>query len=292
MRISRLSAFVLLLSLPGALWGQSSVWKVTRKDATVYLGGTLHLLRPEDKPPAEFDRAFAASTKIFFETDIAAAQSAGMQQKIMQKGMYSDGTTLQQVLSPKAWQAFEQYLTQAGLPPAAVSSFKPWLATVMIAGLELKKMNLSAEGVDLIFHTRAKAEGKGIGELETLDTQLDFLASMGAGKESELILKTLEDLAKMQAMLEKAIGAWKVGDLKAIDDLLLADMRKNYPDLYKDGIIRRNQAWLPKIEALFATPESEFVLAGVGHMAGKDGLLEMLKAKGYQIEQIKAGTAK
>lgn len=285
---SRLSQLLLLAVLPAALSAQSSVWKVTKNNATVYLGGTLHLLRPTDKPPAEFDQAFAASDKIIFEADVSAAQSPEMQRKIMKKGMYTDGTTLQKTLSPKAWEALEAYLTKAGLPVNAVNSFKPWMVTVMIAGLELQKLHLSAQGVDMIYHLKAREAGKSLGELETLDAQIDFLANMGAGKESELVLKTIDDLAKIEPMLEKAITAWKTGDMKGIDEALLADMRKDYPDLYREGLIKRNQAWLPKIEALFATPEIEFVLAGVGHMAGKDSLLDALKAKGYKIEQIKA----
>ena len=70
--------FALLLTIallqvaPGA-WADAPVWRVTDGESTVYLGGTVHLLRPEDYPlPEEFDQAYEGSSELFFETDISS----------------------------------------------------------------------------------------------------------------------------------------------------------------------------------------------------------------------------
>ena len=55
---------------------------------------------------------------------------------------------------------------------------------------------------------------------------------------------------------------------------------------YDRLLIERNRTWLPKIEALFARPRPAFVVVGAAHLVGPDGLLQMLKAKGYKVEQL------
>ena len=51
-------------------------------------------------------------------------------------------------------------------------------------------------------------------------------------------------------------------------------------------LTQRNNAWIPKIEALFKTKKAIFVLVGILHLVGDDGLLNQLSAKGYQIEKF------
>ena len=55
--------------------------------------------------------------------------------------------------------------------------------------------------------------------------------------------------------------------------------------MYKSLIADRNDAWLPKIEAMLKTREVEFVLVGALHLAGDDGLLSQLATRGYKVRQ-------
>jgi uncharacterized protein YbaP (TraB family) len=165
---------------------------------------------------------------------------------------------------------------------------KPWLLIILIAGIEMEKLGITKEGVDLYYYHQAKKARKAIGELETFEAHLAFLTRLGEGRENEMIAQTLEDMDEIPQHLRELIAAWRAGDMAAIDELTLHDMRTKYPAVYDDLIVSRNHAWLPQLEQLLATPETEFVLAGVAHMAGKDGLLELLRAKGCTIEQLKA----
>jgi uncharacterized protein len=287
-RISLLAASWFAFAL-GPLRADSSVWKVTRNGNTVYLGGTIHLLRTSDLPlPAEFDQAFAASSRLFFETDIAKIQSTEMQRVIATRGMFTDGKSLESVLTPEAWKVAEAYARKSGLPFEQVKQFKPWLFIVVLAQVELQKMGISAEGVDLRLSKQAAAAGKKTGELESFEQHVDYLVNLGAGHESEMVKSSIEDLAEMPQVINKLIAAWKTGDLATIDTFMLDDMRVKYPGIFKDLIVSRNNLWLPKIEDMLKTPEVEFVLAGAGHLAGKEGLIAQLKAKGCVVEQVKA----
>lgn len=276
-----------------ALSAQSSVWKVTRGTSTLYLGGTCHVLRAQDLPlPAEFDQAFAASTVLYFETEVGRLQSLETQQRVLAEGMFMDGRSLEKVLTPAAWMAAKAYGAKAGLPIEQMSRMKPWLLTVMMAVLELQKLGVTMEGVDLHYFKQASEAGKKTGALEPFDRHLAFLTNMGKGHESEMVTKSIEDLSEMPMMINQLLAAWKTGDLARIEEFMLLEMRAKYPAIYQELIVSRNNAWLPEIEALAKTPEVEFILAGVAHMAGKDGLIAKLRAMGYTITQLKTAPTK
>lgn len=278
-----------LLLLVSSLGAQSSVWKVTRGGNTVYLGGTIHILRPTDFPlPAEFDVAFAASQKLYFETDIAGMKSPEVMAKVAAEGMYSDGTTLDKALTPQAWKAAQEYCARAGIPLERLKGMKPWLFTVTLALVELQKLGISMEGVDHHYYTLAGQNGKATGELETVDNHLKHIFTLGRGHESEMIAKSIDDLSDLPRVLDQIITAWRTGNMPQLDKLMLRDIRDKYPAIFKDLIADRNALWIPKIEEMLKSKETEFVLAGVGHMPGSEGLLALLKARGCTIEQIKA----
>lgn len=277
---------LLLLSL-ATVQAQSSVWKVTRGTGTLYLGGTIHMLRPSDFPlPAEFDTAFAASAKLYFETDLARIRSPEMQAVIMQRGMFTDGTTLDKVLTPEAWKAAQQYCEQAGLPLEMMRPMKPWLFALTMATIELLKLGISTEGVDLHYFNAATAAGKPVGELEPFEQHIAHLVNLGAGKESEMIAKSLDDLRELPRVLNEIIAAWRAGNIAQIDALMLRDIRKKYPAIFKSLLADRNTAWLGTLDNLLKTPEVEFVLVGAGHLAGPEGLLALLKTRGCKVEQV------
>jgi len=140
------------------------------------------------------------------------------------------------------------------------------------------------QGVDSYFYQKAVLGGKPTQELETTDEVLKHLKAL-ADVDANLIIKTtLRDLHKMDDMLGKSVGYWRAGELEKLDKEMAADMRKETPEIYQQLLIARNQAWLPKIEAMFASTEVELVLVGSLHLSSKDGLLAQLKKRGYKIK--------
>jgi uncharacterized protein len=282
--LTTLVCFLLCLS---PLSASSSVWKVSRGDSVLYLGGTCHLLRPQDFPlPVEFDEAYEGSSKIVFETDMARLTSPDMHQVIATQGMFTDGTTLDKVVTPEAWKALVAYCDKAGLPMAQASRMKPWLFTIMVSAMELQKLGMAAEGVDLHYFKKASAEGKSLGQLESFERQIEFITQLGVGYESDLIEKTLEDLHEIPQIMEKVLKAWKSGDMSTLDRLMLDEVRSDYPEIFKTMIVERNRTWLPAIETMLTNSEVECVLVGVGHLPGTEGLLALLDGRGYKVEQL------
>ncbi len=289
---SLLRSLLAAVALTSSLHAQTSVWKVTKGDSVLYLGGTCHVLRPSDFPlPSEFDQAYAAAKAVVFETDLARMQSPEMQQIVMQRGMFTDGTTLDQAISPEAWAAVVKYCLQRGMPAEQLRQMRPWLLTVMLAMVELQKLGVSQQGVDAVYFQRAKTDGKAIGELETFERQVDYITGIAGDRPSELILSSLADLEDVAKKFPELLAAWKQGDLTNLERLMNRDLREKYPEIHRKLLVERNNAWLPVIEKLLATPDVEFVLAGVGHMSGPEGLVARLRERGYKIEQITAAPA-
>lgn len=279
----------LFASLTLALSAQTSVWKVTREGQTLYLGGTCHLLRAADLPlPPEYDQAYAAAEKLYLETDFARLLSPEMGEIISQRGMYQDGRTLKDAVDAATWKLVEDYCTTTGLPVAQASRMKPWLFTIMIAAMELQKLGVSQEGADALFFKRAQKDGKPVAGLETFEHHLDLITGLGAGRESEIVRSTLDDLAQTAVDFPQMLAAWRRGDLAAVDKYVLQEMRANYPEIFRDLLVDRNDAWLVTIEHLLKTPETELVLVGFGHLAGPEGMIEKLRQGGCEVTQLGA----
>lgn len=285
--LKALSALLLVLTLlPASLLAQSSVWKVSKGDQSLYLGGTCHLLRKSDYPlPAEFDLAYAASDTLVFEIDPAAAADPTFGMMLLGAATYTDGRSLKSVLSDDAYTALAEQGAESNLPIQVLNNMKPGMAVMMITIQELAKLGISEEGVDMHYALQAKQDNKPILALETPEFQIDLLVNMGEGYESELVLYSLKDLDKLEEFFDQLLLAWKDGNVTQLEKLFVDDM-KDYPQLYKDMLVDRNQNWIPKIEAYLQSPETEFILVGVGHAAGDDGLLALLKNKGYSVEQV------
>lgn len=276
----------------GSLSAQTSVWKVTKGDSTLYLGGTCHVLRPGDLPlPAEFDQAYAAADTVVFETDMARIQSPEMQQIIATRGLFTDGTTLEQALSPECWTALGKYCEQRQLPLERLRPMRPWLLAVMLAAIELQKLGVSQDGVDTIYFKRAKTDAKRIGELESFERQIDYMIGIAGDHPSDLLLNTLADLDQIAQEFPALIAGWRTGDLVTLERIMNRELREKYPDLHRRLLVERNDAWLPVIETMLGTPEVEFVLVGVGHMSGTEGIVARLRARGCRVEQITATPA-
>jgi uncharacterized protein YbaP (TraB family) len=80
------------------------------------------------------------------------------------------------------------------------------------------------------------------------------------------------------------IGAWRKGDASMLEKIALSSF-DGYRGAYASLIVERNNNWIPQIEACMERPQPCFVVVGAAHLIGPDGLLVLLKQKGYRIEQ-------
>jgi uncharacterized protein YbaP (TraB family) len=265
----------------------ASVWKVSNDQHSLYIGGTIHVLTPEDYPLAkEYDLAYAASDKVIFETDMDAVSSPEFGQKMMSQMMYSDGTTINKVLQPDTYQALAVHMSSRQIPIQAFASHKPSLLAISLTFIELQAMGYTSEGVDMFYAQKAKADNKEQGWLETPDEQLAFIAKMGGDDPNAIIEYTLKDIKKMPEMFGKLHSTWLAGDMQGMADVGITPFKADYPAIYQDLLVTRNNNWMPKIVQMLNDQPKELILVGALHLSGPDSVLAKLKAKGYKIEKL------
>ena len=265
---------------------ETSLYEISKGEQKIYLGGTIHVLRNSDYPlPPEFEQAYENAKILVLETDMKKASSPEFGQQMAQAFMYSDGKNLSQDLQPKLWKELQVFADEHQFPLGQMSMFKAMFVSLSLSVAEMQRKGFGVgQGVDTYFYQKAVQSGQATQELETTGEVLAQLQSL-ADMDANLIIKgTLRDLHKMDGMLEKSVGYWRAGELEKLDKEMAADMRKETPEVYQQLLVARNQAWLPKIEQMFATPEVELVLVGSLHLSSKDGLLAQLKKRGYKIK--------
>ena len=285
----------LLVIATGVLFASSSfakspVFKITKGEDQLYIGGSIHLLSPNDYPlPAGFQQAFNAAEHVYFETDISQLSSPEVQTKFTSRMTSADGKTLKSVLSKKTYSRLEDFLAERNVPIAAFEQFTPAAASVSLSAFELQRLGLGnpASGVDQYFDLKTRDANKTPLYLESIDEQIGFLDAINAADPNLVIGSTLDGLIDLESTWKEALTAWRAGDIESAGDSLGADsMRSNFPDMYKLLLTDRNNRWLIKIEEMFNSKEIEFVLVGALHLANDDGLIKSLDDAGYTIEQL------
>lgn len=268
-------------------FSETFLWRVSNGEHSLFIGGTVHVLRKTDFPlPAAFDDAFDQSTKLIFETDIAATEDPVFSQQMMQRLMYSDGRTLKDGLSSEVYQQLEKFCIERGVPIEMFQQMRPPVAVLSLMMLELQRLGIFNTGVDSHYFHRAQVEQKIIGELETAAEQLDFLANLGKGREDDFVRYSLKDMQQLETVMYDLTAAWREGDQQKMAALSLDEMRKEFPNMYQQLLVKRNKNWLPRIESMLNDSGVELVLVGALHLVGEDGVLAMLRERGYQLEQL------
>jgi len=266
----------------------SFLWRASKGQGVVYLVGSVHMLTADFYPLAPaLDAAFKDSDLLVEEADLAEMLSPTTQFSLLQRGMLPAGQTLDKVVSPATIALVNAHASALGPLGAAeaVKQFKPWFLAMTLEAMEWQKAGFDPLlGLDKHFYDRAQAEGKTVQGLETTEFQISLLDGMTAEQQERFLSETLKDLDKETATIRQLASAWKSGDVAGVERFVLQDLKSD-PQVYQRLLVGRNRNWLPKIEALFTRPRPAIVVVGAAHLVGPDGLVSMLKAKGYTLTQ-------
>ena len=152
-----------------------ALWVVRDRDTTIYLFGTIHVLRPgltwfDEAVRQAFDRSDE------LKLEIVEPEAATMQGLIQRQGMLHDAPTLTQRLPAKERPVLARYMGQLGMPVAAYDRMQPWLAATMLQVQSLQRVGYDpASGPETVLTAAAKAAGKPVSGLETVEQQIGFL---------------------------------------------------------------------------------------------------------------------
>jgi uncharacterized protein YbaP (TraB family) len=286
--MKKLTSFVAIVALSfGFCFAQSSVWEVSKNGNTLYLGGSIHLLRAEDFPlPKEFDAAFNRSELLVLEADIEQMSNPEVAQSMMAQAMLPGDTTLQNILTAETYNLLEAKCGEFSIPMANVLKMKPAMLVSALEMMEMQKLGFAPQGVDAYYLAKAKEKPEKLDFLETVDFQINMLVNMGAGCENEYVQYSLEELVNIEKEINTIVPELKNGTSKAVESGN-QKMKEKFPSVYKSLILDRNNNWMSRIETYLTDKKVEFIIVGLGHLHGEDGLLALLKNKGYAVKQIK-----
>jgi uncharacterized protein YbaP (TraB family) len=266
------------------------LWKVSDADNSIYLLGSFHLLKDSDYPLA--DSTYAAledAERVVFELAPAEMNDPALGQKMGAAAMRTDGTTLQQSVPEETWNQLLAFTIKRGMPIANLQRFEAWFVGLIVSLTEMQALGLDPEkGLDKHFAERAAEAGKPVSGLETGDQQIALFDGMDATQQLQYLQDTLSELSNVEAEIDRMHGLWRSGDGQALYAATGAEMKAEYPALYQRINVDRNRAWLPRLAGMLDDSDSDDTLVVVGalHLLGDDGVLAMLKAKGYQVERL------
>lgn len=287
-----LCAFLLLLA-PLAGSGQASaqeksfLWKVRSEKNSIYILGSIHFLKRESYPlKKSIEQAFDGAAKLVLEIDLQSIAPEKTQQLTLEKGLFRDGTTLQQNVDKETYDLTEQRARELGIDLRAMNPLKPWLVALTLTTMKLQKLGFDpGYGIDRHFAERAKRSGKSTGGLESMEFQLGLFDGMPQRDQEMMLRETLKELDQLDKGVEQLVQFWMKGDMGSVEEWLLAGMRE-YPQVHEKIIVERNRRWLPQIEKMIAQGENAMVIVGAAHLVGREGVIELLRQRGYTVEQL------
>lgn len=264
------------------------LWRVQSKISTVYVLGSLHFSKKEIYPLHQnIEKAFDQSEFIVFEANVNDIKKMDIQ-KLLESAFYPPADTLENHISPETYESVKKEMSQFGLPLELIRKQKPWFLSLTLVSLELIKLGLGPNlGIDKYFLSKAEGKKK-ILELESIDYQIDLLSHFSDKDQELFLLWTLKDLTIMEQEVNKLTQAWMTGDTKGMEAILTRGILedKRLSSIFEKLIYERNRRMVLKIEDFLRTKETYFVIIGAGHLVGDSGIIEILKGRGYLVEQL------
>jgi uncharacterized protein YbaP (TraB family) len=263
-----------------------SLWELHGKHNTVFLLGSIHVLRPGDYPlsPAVM-QAYASSKALLMEINLADTDMEQLQAEMLTSAMLPEGKSLQEVLGPKRYARAESLARDVGVELATFDGFAPWFAAEAISQLQLLKLGFEpTSGVEMYFLERARSDGKSIAGLETAHDQIALFEGLSMEAQAEYLMSSLEQAHELPKEVNDMVHAWQRGDTVWFDDQLQSELGKD-PVLYQSVLAARNRKWVPKIEALLNDDKNYLVIVGTGHLVGRNSVIELLKKDGVGATQ-------
>jgi len=264
------------------------LWKVQSRTNTVYVLGSIHYLKKEMYPLDEkIERAFDQSDILVVEANVSDIKKDDIQ-KLIENALYLDNDMLEKHIPPETYELVKKELEWLGLPLEAFNKQKPWFLALTLASLEALKLGFDPNyGTDKYFLSKATEKKKIMG-LESFDYQINLFSQLSEKDQELLLFYTLKDINVLKQELDKLIKAWTLGDTKSVESIITRSVTedKRLSPIYEKVIYERNRNMASKIEDYLKTVETYFVIVGAGHLVGDQGIIALLKGKGFLVEQF------
>jgi uncharacterized protein len=254
----------------------------------VTLLGSMHVLRQADYPlPANVDRLFERADVLVMELDLDAVDPATQQATILRAATLTPGTVLRDVVAAPVYQLAEQRTRELGIDLKLLERFEPWFLSIAILEQGMRKLGFEGElGLEQYLTRKSRAGGKEIIGLETLAMQIGIFDALSPGLQQAMLEQTLNEIDEAGTTMVDMATAWRDGRLDVLSEGLLADF-DDFPGLYDTLVEKRNAEWVKSLERLLTDGRRYLVVVGALHLVGRDSVVDMLKARGHEVERLR-----
>ena len=285
--------FITLLLVVAATLGAQAqlLWKVSGNglDKPSYLFGTYHLASLSIKDSiAALPQVQQDVQQVYGELVMADMMKPETLMQMQQQMMLPADTTLKSLFSPEEFKVVSQAVTEyLKVDIALLDRMKPAAISQQLTVLFYLKHTPGynpQEQLDASFQQDATKAGKKVGGLETVQSQMDILFNKPLRRQAEDLYCFVSNPAKAERQAKELIAAYAAQDLDKM--LQLMEEKEGTSCDMAQLLYDRNHTWAKQMPALMQTAPTLFVV-GAGHLPGEQGMLSLLKEKGYTVEPMK-----
>ena len=263
-----------------------ALWELHGKHNTVYILGSIHVLRPSDYPlaPAVLN-AYGNANSIYMEVNLAEIDSQRLQTELLASARLPEGKTLPVIMGDARYKHAQALAREVGIDLGIFDAFAPWFAAEAISQLQLQQLGFQPQsGVEMFFLERARADGKSVAGLETVHDQIALFDALSMDEQAAYLVSSLEEAHDLPKEVDAMVHAWASGDTQWFADQMKSEIGRD-PLLYDSVLVARNRKWVPKIEALLNDDKNYLVIVGTAHLAGQGSVIALLKKDGIAAAQ-------
>lgn len=264
-----------------------TLWKVQGNNNSIYLLGSIHMLRAEDHPlPTVIETAYADADILIMEIDLDDLDAVASQTAFVAAGVIQDQTTLRDLMGDDLYDQASEAAAAIDIPLDMLDKTEPWYAAITIQIMALHRIGFNpALGVEMHLMAKAVADGKPIQGLETVAEQIAFLDGLSLAAQRNLLLTTLSEGAEIGELMNELILAWRHGDIDYLESSLLESFAE-HEELHKVLVTDRNRRWTAHIHTLLDDDDDYLVIVGALHLIGAGGVPGLLARQGIRIQQL------
>lgn len=261
-----------------------ALWVLKDKDTTIYLFGTVHILKPG---LSWFDEAvkdaFDESDELVIE--MIKPDPAAMVKIVNDLAIDTTGVSLRDKLSAENRANYEAAMISLELPVNAFDPLEPWFASVSMSLVPLMKSGYAnSSGVEDALTSHAKVQNMKLVGLETAEQQLGFFDNLPEDVQIRFLNFNVDSIGEIADGMENMVAHWANANISALAELMNAGLEEKI--LYETLLSNRNAKWAEWVNERMDQPGTVFLAVGAGHLAGDASLQAQLKTHGLKAKRV------
>ncbi len=264
-----------------------SMWQIDGASNSIYLLGSIHMLREKDHPiPSAIYAAYAQAEALIMEIDMDDIDPVADQALATDLGLIQDGRALSDLMGPDLYAEAESLAEALQIPLRLLEKSEPWYAAINVEMMMLMRMGFNPmHGIEFHLTEFAKRDNKEIFGLETTRQQLEFLDGLSLRTQRDLLIQTLSESMELTEVMDELVDAWRYGDIEFLEKNLLVDMQE-IDELHQTIVVNRNRNWVVKIQELLREKDDYLIIVGALHLVGEEGVPNLLSQRGHKVRQL------